>query len=120
MADVAHGGLERMRSSRDVSTVLNRGHRRATARLAMHVRPSDVPDRGRMAVVASRRVGNSPVRNRAKRLLREAAARIDWPEGHDVVLVARPGIVGASMWDVHGDLTELASRSSGGENWVAR
>lgn len=75
--------------------------------MSVHVRATHTIESCRLTVVASRRVGNSPTRNRAKRLLREAAARISWPVGHDVVLVARPGIVGASMWDVHRDLVGL-------------
>ncbi len=62
----------------------------------------------RLTTVASRRVGNAPVRNRAKRLLREAGARIDWAPGSDVVLVARPGIRGADLWDVLDDLADIA------------
>lgn len=60
-----------------------------------------------MTTVASRRVGNAPERNRAKRLLREAAARVTWPENADVVLVARPGIAGADLWDVLDDLAAV-------------
>lgn len=76
----------------------------------MHVRAAVPPVAGRLAVIASRRVGNAPVRNRAKRLMREAAVRVPWHHGIDVVLVARPPITEATMWDVQDELVELAGR----------
>lgn len=58
-------------------------------------RPDAAPDGGhepRLGLSVSRRVGGAVERNQVKRLLREAfeqeAQRL--PEGHDVVLVARP------------------------------
>lgn len=48
------------------------------------------------------------VRNRAKRLLREAARRIAWHDGLDLVLVARRSIVGATCGDVLDDLRTAA------------
>lgn len=64
----------------------------------------------RVAVVASRQVGTAVARNRAKRLLREAAGRVAWRDGLDVVLVARAAITGTSMWEVLADLAEAARR----------
>lgn len=99
----------RLRSSRDVLRVLRLGRRGSTSRLAVHVVADSAPDGPRVGVIASRRVGSAPARNRAKRLLREAAARIDWPTTADIVLVARPGIVGADLWDVLEDLVGLTA-----------
>lgn len=109
MPPVAPGGHERLRSARDVTATLRGGRRRAHGRVALHVRATHGGAPARVAVVASRRVGNSPVRSRAKRLLRESAARIAWPSGQDVVLVARPSIVGSTMWEVHRDLDALVA-----------
>jgi ribonuclease P protein component len=48
----------------------------------------------RLGVVASRKVGPAVVRNRGKRLVREAFRRNQdiFPKGLDVVIVVRPGI----------------------------
>jgi ribonuclease P protein component len=49
-------------------------------------------DAGRVVVVAGKRLGSAVVRNRCKRVLREAARRAGAPwNGLDVALVARDG-----------------------------
>lgn len=71
------------------------------------------PDGLRIGVVASRRVGGAVKRNRAKRLLREAARQIGsgWPDTHWVVLVARGSIVTQRVEDVRADIAQaLASQ----------
>ncbi len=50
--------------------------------------------------MASRRVGGAVARNRAKRLLREAAQTVPFAPGFDVVLVARAACA-------HGDLASV-------------
>lgn len=49
----------------------------------------------RVGVVAGRRVGNAVRRNRAKRRLREAVARVPLVPGTTYVLVAAPEVVDA-------------------------
>lgn len=59
-------------------------------------------------MVASRKVGSAVRRNRAKRLLREAARRTPWLGGVDAVLVARPGCATSSEPTVRAEVLELA------------
>lgn len=101
----------RLRDGRDIATVL-RGRRSRAGHLAV-VHVADGPDRrapARVAVVASRRVGNAVSRNRAKRLLREAAARVDWSPGVDVVLVARGTCATSSLDPVRIEVAASATR----------
>ncbi len=55
--------------------------------------PATAPKLARIGIVASRKVGPSVVRNRAKRLVREAFRLHPevFPAGLDVVVIVRPG-----------------------------
>lgn len=48
-------------------------------------------------------------RNRAKRLIRAAAQRIDWVPEVDVVIVARRGCAQSGLAEVETELTRLAA-----------
>lgn len=69
------------------------------------------PARG--AWVAGRRVGPAVVRNRARRLLRQAwwelSPRVR--DGHDVVIVARPSLRGAGAPEVSEEIERLLHRA---------
>lgn len=67
-------------------------------------------DQARVAVVASRRVGGAVQRNRAKRLLREAARQLPLRPDVDVVLVARAPCAAARL-DVVADEVQALARA---------
>lgn len=73
----------------------------------VHLRDRDDDGPGRVTAVASRRVGNAVVRNRAKRVLRAAAAEVGVAAGVDVALVARHGTAGATSVEVAEELRTL-------------
>jgi ribonuclease P protein component len=111
----------RLTRSADVQRTLRRGTRRGGDLMAVHVlkRPEDEVPGGsdapgvpaaRLTVVASRRVGGAVRRNRAKRLLREAARPLPWRSGVDVVLVARAACAASEQGAVASELARLAER----------
>ncbi|MCC5948606.1 MAG: ribonuclease P protein component [Nitriliruptoraceae bacterium] len=101
---------DRLRSGRDISRTLRQGRRHACHRVVVHVRRSgDGSTPARLTVVASRRVGNAVQRNRAKRLLREAARLLQWRAGHDVVLVARAATTTSGLAAVGDDVARAAA-----------
>lgn len=105
----APGAPDHLRSSRDIAAVL-RGRRQRAGRLAVvYLRAADHDGPARLAVVASRKVGTAVARNRAKRLLREAARHLHWAPGHDVVLVARRACAASTFAEVHAELATLGA-----------
>ena len=85
----------RLSRSRDFDTVYRRGQSASTRYLVLHWFPRDEDLEGtpRLGLAVPRSVGSAVVRNRAKRLLREAWRELleTVPAGHDYVLAARAG-----------------------------
>jgi ribonuclease P protein component len=85
----------RVRKRPDFKRIQSQGRRVYTAHfvLLLHARqPSDSgAETSRLGVTVSRRVGSAVVRNRAKRLVREAfrATRDLWDEDLDLVVIVR-------------------------------
>jgi len=103
----------RLRRSRDVKRVFDEGESWAHPLLVLIVRRNS-GDTSRVGVTASRKVGGAVERNRAKRLLREAARHL-YPEfedqGWDMMLVARPSLIDAKMSEVERALASLLERA---------
>lgn len=98
---------QRLRASADVVATLRSRRERVGRHLVLHARETDADHPVRVAVVASRRVGGAVARNRAKRLLREAARHVSWRDGFDLVLVARASCAGSSFQVVRDELRHL-------------
>lgn len=73
----------------------------------LHARSSSRDDPPQLAVIASRRVGSAVARNRAKRVIREAARQLDWKRGTNLVVVARQACACSSSQDVSAELAVL-------------
>lgn len=71
------------------------------------------PGVGGAAFVVARRVGGAVVRNRARRILREAWHQVGprAKSDFDVVLVAKEAVRGAKTQDLVAEMTELLRRA---------
>jgi ribonuclease P protein component len=92
--------LVTVRSSREIDHIFTGGARSVDSLLIVFV--ADSPSRfarsGRLAFIAGKKLGNAVVRNRSKRVLREAVRRAGAPwAGYDIAVVARTGLRGASV-----------------------
>lgn len=63
----------------------------------------------RMGITATRKIGNSVMRNRARRVIKEAYRLLeeDLPRGYDYVIVARKKSVYAKMQDIQTSLISI-------------
>jgi ribonuclease P protein component len=86
----------RLSRSRDFDTVYRRGQSVSSRYLVLHWFPREEDAEGdpRLGLAVPRAVGSAVIRNRVKRLLREAWKELlpTVPAGHDYVLAARPGL----------------------------
>ena len=100
--------LSRLSRSSDFQRIYRRGNSTASRFLVLYSfkRPAGAGDEGpRLGLSVSKKMGGAVVRNRIKRLLREAfmARAQDLSDEYDLVLIARP------------QLLDLLARESAGE-----
>jgi ribonuclease P protein component len=103
----------RLRRNRDVQRVYDEGRSWVHPLLVLIVLPNDVGF-SRVGVTASRSVGSAVERNRAKRLLREAARHLYREfesKGWDIMLIARPKLVNVKEMEVERVLATLLERA---------
>ncbi|MHB1306555.1 MAG: ribonuclease P protein component [Limisphaerales bacterium] len=95
----------RLQSSRDFLHTREVGRRKTRGCLVLNWCGADGGVGSRLGVIASRRVGPAVVRNRARRLLREAFRLHQGllRQPLSIVLVARPSIAGLSFGEVERD-----------------
>ena len=82
---------ESLKKNRDFQNVYKKGKSYANRYLVMYVLKNDT-ERNRLGISVSKKVGNSIVRHRVTRVIREVM-RLHWGEiksGYDIVIVARP------------------------------
>jgi ribonuclease P protein component len=102
----------RLRRSRDVQQVYDEGKSWTHPLLVLVARRNGL-DHSRVGFTASRKLGGAVARNRAKRLLREAARHLyaELAAGWDVMLIARAGVLKAKEPQVEEALVSLLRRA---------
>jgi ribonuclease P protein component len=91
-----HAGRGRLTRSSEFERVYRQGRSCANRYLVLYTFPNQSVEEPRVGLSVSRRVGGAVQRNRVKRVLREAVAtkRERLGAGRDVVVVARPEVLG--------------------------
>lgn len=86
---------ESLKKNSDFRTVYSRGTSAANKYLVMYVKRNDL-GKNRVGISVSKKVGNSVVRHRLTRLIREAyrLRETDFSKGFDVVVIARAAAKG--------------------------
>jgi len=102
----------RLARSEDFKRVRRSGKSYAHPLVVLIVQTHDQP-RVKVGVAAGRTVGTAVYRNRAKRLLREAMRTLipNIASGLDLILIARPGLVSATLEDTRRALLNLLQRA---------
>ncbi len=103
----------RLKHGRDFARLKQSGQRSVNGCLIANWLALPAGNRSRLGVVVSAKVGNSVIRSRAKRLLRESFRihQHEFQQPLDLVLVARASIVGQAFAQVEKDFLTTLRRA---------
>ncbi len=101
---------ESLKKTEDFKKVYRTGKSYANKRLVMYIRENG-SERNRFGISVSKKVGNSVIRHRITRLLRECYRLHEemFHSGWDIVVVARAGAKNASYHEMESALLHLGS-----------
>lgn len=100
---------EGLKKNRDFSLVYDKGYSRVQGPLVMYVRKNEASG-NRIGVVVSKKVGNSVIRHRIKRLVKESyrLREASYKKGYDLVIVARKTAAGADFHQIDKAMAALS------------
>lgn len=98
-----------LKNSLEFGNVYKQGRSYANKYLVMYIVDNDL-ESNRLGISVSKKVGNSVVRHRITRLIREAYRlhQNEFLTGKDIVVVARVNSKGHSYWDIESAFLHLA------------
>ena len=102
---------ESLKKNRDFQQVYKRGTSKANRYLVMYVLPNQHM-KNRLGISVSKKVGNSVVRHRLTRLIRESYRlnEAEFENGLDIVVVARPQAKDRTYHEIESALMHLAGK----------
>ena len=102
---------EILRKKSDFDAIYRAGRTVPDRYVVLFLRKNDLPY-SRTAFLASKKVGNSVQRNRAKRLMRESYRLNEdkFSAGYDIIFIARNTINGRKLKDVEKSMMNAAAR----------
>lgn len=102
--------MESIKKNRDFLTIYRTGKSYANKYLVMYLAPAQEGQAGRLGISVSKKVGNSVVRHRVKRLIKESYRLNEnrFRTGCDIVVVARKDAKGRNYSEIESALLHLA------------
>lgn len=99
---------ESLKKSRDFQVVYRKGNSYANRFLVMYIKENGM-EKNRVGISVSKKVGNSIVRHRLTRLIRESYRLQEerFPSGFDIVIIARAGANGRTFSEIESALLHL-------------
>lgn len=100
-----------LRNNREFQMVYNEGNSKANRYLVLYYRKNDL-EYNRLGISVSKKVGNSVVRHRLTRLIRESYRlnETDFDSNLDIVVVARAAAKGKSFHEIESAFLHLARK----------
>ncbi|MGN0709678.1 MAG: ribonuclease P protein component [Anaerovoracaceae bacterium] len=103
-----------LRKKSDFNNVYRRGKSAADRYVVVFYRKNGL-GYNRIAFLASKKIGNSVCRNRARRLMRESLRLIQMekplPDGYDIIFIARQGICSQKCCNVKSSIKRALKRT---------
>ena len=102
----------RLKKNEDFRRVYNRGASVANRLLVLYSLSNGLTE-SRLGISVSKKVGNSVVRHRTKRLIREAyrLGEERFPAGLDFVIIARPAAAGKDYFEIRDALEHVLKKA---------
>ena len=109
-----------LRKNFEFKLVYNKGRSHANRHLIMYVMKNN-SDSNRLGISVSKKIGNSVMRNRVKRVIRESyrVQEQEIKKGYDIIFIARTNIVGVKFSEVIGSIKYLLRLHKLIENCIA-
>lgn len=103
----------RLRKNEHFQAVFQRGTSAANKQFVLYSARQEGQAAFRAGISVSKKIGNAVIRNRVKRLIREAVARLEnaIPKGVDLVTIARPGVESMSLESIEQSLLHVMKRA---------
>ncbi len=109
---------ESLKRNMDFQFVYKKGKSYANKYLVMYILKNNM-DKNRLGISVSKKVGNSIVRHRVTRLIRESYRLHEniFNSGLDIVVIARNAASSLSYWEIESALLHLAKLHHISKNW---
>lgn len=103
----------RLKKNEQFQAVFQQGKSAANKQFVVYLAAQEEQGAFRAGISVSKKIGNAVIRNRVKRLIREAVARLETviPSGLDLVIIARQGVETMSLQEIEQSLLHVLKRA---------